>query len=79
MDAVNERLREEWGVNIGSIPEDRLLDEIRWVERAARLRIQRREPAVVEDVTVKIPSRSEFTLTLDEARAVYEALTRRQL
>jgi hypothetical protein len=59
---VNARLRDEWGIAIGSIPEDRLRDEIEYASRHD------------VDVCVKIPSRSEFSMSLDEAQAVLAAL-----
>lgn len=59
---VNSRLREEWGITIHSIPTDRL----RW--------------SLDNDgdaICVKIPSRSEFDMSVDEAKAVLKALVRR--
>jgi hypothetical protein len=61
--AVNGRLREEWGISIASIDESRLRDEIMFCESEGN-----------EFVTTKIPSRSEFMMSLDEANAVRKEL-----
>lgn len=60
---VEKRLREDWGVGLWVIPFNRLTEEIRYSEHAK-----------LDEVTVKVPSRSEFSMTLDEARAVRNAL-----
>lgn len=59
---VANRLREEHGVNLGSIPVDRLEQEIAYAVQNG------------DDVTVKIPSRSEFRMSVQEAEAVLQAL-----
>lgn len=57
--AVGARLREEWGIGTASIPTDRLREELKHAEGGM--------------VTVKIPSRSEFQMSVDEAKAVLAA------
>lgn len=63
---VDARLYEEWGINSWSIPADRLRDEIAYSRSTSNNR-----------VVVKIPSRSEFSMTMAEAEAVLAQLQRR--
>lgn len=56
---INSRLREEWGIDEGSIPRDRLRDDLARAKREKDTR-----------VTVKIPSRSEFDMSVKEAEAL---------
>ena len=65
VNSVAAELREEWGIGISSIPTDRLVEEIRRCEREHD-----------DWVTVKIPSRSEFGMSLAAARAVRNVFVR---
>ena len=66
---VNSRLAEEWGIGIESIPEDRLAEEIAYVLKAGPSTSNPRK-----ELCVKIPSRSEFSMTLAEGQAVLATL-----
>lgn len=61
--AVESRLREEWGIGLASIPVNRLRQELADTVGSS-----------FAPVVVKIPSRSEFSMTQAEAHAVLAAL-----
>ena len=61
----NQGLDRENEMSLGRIPTDRLKEEIDYSVKAKDT-----------SVTVKIPSGSEFTMTLPQARAVYAHLTK---
>ncbi len=71
--AVEQRIRENNGdieeredqMNLSRIPADRLQDEIKYAEKGGG-----------DDVTIKIPSGSEFSMSLKEAKAVLKEITK---